>query len=156
MLPRDWIVTYAVPFFGKDQFGTGLEFRGVVRIDVKLDDVDINQCAMPFYEANAFKNTDRCDYISTLCVPVPGKGFIKGGYKCQCRAGFEYPFLDKNDFYPGDQLEKEWFTLQTNHSLESRFYQLTCRIAMASSVKANLVLIGMSFVLFLLSIEGWK
>lgn len=27
ILPRDWIVTYAVPFFGKDQFGTGLEFR---------------------------------------------------------------------------------------------------------------------------------
>ncbi len=40
--------------------------RGVVRIDIKLDDVDINQCYMPYYEANAFKNSDRCDYYSTL------------------------------------------------------------------------------------------
>lgn len=65
ILPRDWIVTYAVPFFGKDQFGTGLEFRGVVRVDVKLEDLDINQCAMPFHVANAFKNSDRCDFYST-------------------------------------------------------------------------------------------
>lgn len=68
MLPREWIVTYSVPFFGKDQFGKGLEFRGVVRIDVKLEDVDINQCSMPFYVANAFKNTNRCDFHSTVVI----------------------------------------------------------------------------------------
>ena len=101
---------------------------------------------MPFHEANAFKNTDRCDFFSTLCIPVPGKGFVKGGYKCQCRAGFEYPFLDKNDFYPGDQLEKEWFTLTTNNSLESRFFQLKCRIAKATSIKANIYLIILSMI----------
>lgn len=150
ILPRDWIITYAVPFFGKDQFGTGLEFRGVVRVDVKLDELDINQCYMPYYEANAFKNSDRCDYYSTICIPTAGKGFVKGGYKCQCRAGFEYPFLDKNDFYPGDQLEKEWFTLTTNASMESRFFQLKCRIAKASSIKPNtyLILISMVFLRF--------
>ena len=38
----------------------------MVKIDIKLDDVDINQCYMPYYEANAFKNSDRCDYYSTL------------------------------------------------------------------------------------------
>jgi hypothetical protein len=43
-----------------------LIYRGVVRIDVKLDELDIDQCAMPFHVANAFKNTDRCDYHSTL------------------------------------------------------------------------------------------
>ncbi len=66
LLPRDWIVTYAVPFFGRDQFGSGLEFRGVVRVDIKLEGLDINQCAMPFFVANAFKNSDRCDYQSTV------------------------------------------------------------------------------------------
>lgn len=79
-------------------------------------------------------------------MPVPGKGFVKGGYKCQCRAGFEYPFLDKNDFYPGDQMEKEWHTLTSNNSLESRFFQLKCRIGLAASVKANLYVIT-AFVL---------
>lgn len=152
MLPRDWIITYSVPFFGKDQFGTGLEFRGVVRVDVKLDELDINQCYKPYYEANAFKNSDRCDYYSTLCVPTPGKGFVKGGYKCQCRAGFEYPFLDKNDFYPGDQLEKEWFTLTTNASMESRFFQLKCRIGNATSIRPNIYLIIMSLILFSFSL----
>ena len=79
---------------------------------------------------------------------MPGKGFVKGGYKCQCRAGFEYPFLDKNDFYPGDQLEKEWFTLTTNASLESRFYQLKCRIAMGLSIKPSVPLITLALFLF--------
>ena len=83
---------------------------------------------------------------------MPGKGFIKGGYKCQCRDGFEYPFLDKNDFYPGDQLEKEWFTLNSNVSLESRFFQLKCRIAMATSVKANLYLMATMSMLYLYSV----
>lgn len=77
ILPRDWIITYSVPFFGKDQFGTGLEFRGVVRVDVKLDELDINQCYKPYYEANAFKNSDRCDYYSTLCVPTPGRVLLR-------------------------------------------------------------------------------
>jgi hypothetical protein len=104
---------------------------------------------MPYHEPNAFKNTDRCDYHSTLCVPVSGKGFTKGGYKCRCRAGFEYPFLDKNDFYPGDQMEKEWFTLLSNTSLESRFFQLKCRIAMASSITPNFKLITMTIFGFI-------
>jgi hypothetical protein len=83
---------------------------------------------------------------------VAGKGFVKGGYKCQCRAGFEYPFLDKNDFYTGEQLEKEWFTLTSNSSLESRFFQLKCRIANASSIRANLYLIFASVLLFVHSV----
>lgn len=66
LLPRDWIITYAVPFFGKDQFGNGLEFRGVVRVDVRLDELDINQCSMPHYVANAFKGSDRCEFLSTI------------------------------------------------------------------------------------------
>jgi hypothetical protein len=106
---------------------------------------------MPYYEANAFKNSDRCDYYSTICKPIEGKGFVKGGYKCQCRAGFEYPFLDKNDFYPGDQLEKEWYTLTTNVSMESRFFSLKCRIAKASGIQPNVYLIAFAFIIFKLN-----
>lgn len=39
--------------------------RGVVTIDVKLDELDIQQCPGPFHEPNAFKNTARCDYETT-------------------------------------------------------------------------------------------
>lgn len=45
-----------------------LFYRGVVRIDVRLEDVDINQCPMAYHVANAFKNSDRCDYTSTLVI----------------------------------------------------------------------------------------
>jgi hypothetical protein len=67
---------------------------------------------------------------------------MRGGYKCQCRAGYEYPFLDRNDFYPGDQMEKEWFNLISNDTQGSRFYQLKCRIAFANSIKPNLILLN--------------
>ena len=40
--------------------------RGVIRVDVHLRYLDINQCSMPYYVANAFKNSDRCDYQSTV------------------------------------------------------------------------------------------
>jgi hypothetical protein len=46
MLPRDWIVTYTVPFFGRDQFygkdsssprsNNGLEFRLVSFLNFKM------------------------------------------------------------------------------------------------------------------------
>ena len=26
------------------------------------------------------------------CVPILGRGFETGGYKCECRQGYEYPF----------------------------------------------------------------
>lgn len=80
LLPRDWIVTYAVPFFGKDKFGSGLEFRGVVRVDIRLEELDLNQCSMPFYVANAFKGSDRCDYQSTVVSVLIWIFLKKKGY----------------------------------------------------------------------------
>ena len=26
------------------------------------------------------------------CVPILGRGFETGGYKCECKQGYEYPF----------------------------------------------------------------
>lgn len=40
-------------------------YRGVVKVDVKLDYLDISQCPQEFYLANAFKNTAKCDFKST-------------------------------------------------------------------------------------------
>ena len=30
--------------------------------------------------------------ICLQCVPILGRGFETGGYKCECRQGYEYPF----------------------------------------------------------------
>ena len=39
--------------------------RGVVIVDAKLDELDINQCPMDYHVPNAFKDTARCDFQST-------------------------------------------------------------------------------------------
>ncbi|CAF1512239.1 unnamed protein product, partial [Adineta steineri] len=135
-LPRQWIVTYAVPFFGLDTLGINLEFKGVVRVDAYLNYLDINQCSMPEYVPNAFKGSDRCDYQSTVCEPIFGRGFRLGKYKCRCRPGYEYPFIDQNDFFNGDAMDTQWDLLMSNNSHISRFDQLKCRIAMANSIKS--------------------
>ncbi|CAM4773551.1 unnamed protein product [Rotaria magnacalcarata] len=146
-LPRQWIVTYAVPFFGLDTLGINIEFKGVVRIDTYLSYLDINQCSMSHYVPNAFKGSDHCDYQSTLCEPIFGRGFLLGKYKCRCRPGYEYPFLDQNDFFLGDVLDTQWDILLSNTSRISSYDILKCRIAIASSIKP------ISFILLLSSIS---
>ncbi|CAF0865283.1 unnamed protein product [Rotaria sordida] len=142
-LPRQWIVTYAVPFFGLDVLGINLEFKGVIRIDTYLRYLDINQCSLPHYIPNAFKGSDRCDYQSTICEPIFGRGFRLGKYKCRCRPGYEYPFIDQNDFFNGDVMDIQWNILMSNNSRTSSFDQLKCRLAIANSIRP------ISFILLL-------
>ena len=42
------------------------------------------------------------------CVALPGKRFTQGGYKCECKQGYEYPFNDRAWFFDGQTLEEEW------------------------------------------------
>ncbi|UJR33524.1 hypothetical protein I4U23_020969 [Adineta vaga] len=149
-LPRQWIVTYAVPFFGLDALGINLEFKGVVRVDTHLNYLDINQCSMPYYVPNAFKGSDRCDYQSTMCEPLLGRGFRLGKYKCRCRPGYEYPFIDQNDFFTGDTLDTQWELLMNDNSHISRFNQLICRIALASSIKPVNFIVFIAIISFVM------
>lgn len=58
-----------------------------------------------------------------------------GKYKCRCRPGYEYPYIDQNDFFLGDTMDAQWEILMSNFSSLSRFDQLKCRIAMANSIR---------------------
>ncbi|KAM6114818.1 LOW QUALITY PROTEIN: putative G-protein coupled receptor 179 [Phoenicopterus ruber ruber] len=60
------------------------EFKGVVRVDVELRDVAIDQCA----SGRWFAGTHRCDLNSTQCVPQESRGFVLGRYLCRCKPGF--------------------------------------------------------------------
>ena len=42
------------------------------------------------------------------CVPLPGKGFDIGSYKCECRQGYEYPFKDLQWYFHGQTMEEEY------------------------------------------------
>ncbi|XP_067397267.1 probable G-protein coupled receptor 179 [Emydura macquarii macquarii] len=79
-----WLVTLSSSFYGLKP-DLSPEFKGVMRLDIKLQNVDINQCAGG---PGWFTDTHRCDLNSTQCVPQKSRGFILGRYRCLCKPGF--------------------------------------------------------------------
>ncbi|XP_077470980.1 metabotropic glycine receptor-like isoform X2 [Stigmatopora argus] len=78
-----WLLTLSAGFYGLKK-DAELEFRGVVRLDVNLQDVDIDQCG----DSGWFAETHRCNITSMECIPKVGHGFVLDKYKCQCKRGF--------------------------------------------------------------------
>ncbi|XP_041376152.1 uncharacterized protein LOC121388737 [Gigantopelta aegis] len=138
----EWILTYVVPFFGLDGLRKKIQFKGVVTVDVPLDLLEIDQCPGPFYMANAFKNTARCDQISTSCRKQNGFAFQRGAYRCTCRQGFEFPHRYGKFRFDGSLMELEWE--KKEKGLFSRFDQLKCRIAGSEMVVIHRMLLMLS------------
>ncbi|XP_041824459.1 probable G-protein coupled receptor 158 [Melanotaenia boesemani] len=84
-VPR-WLLTLSAAFYGLKS-NLVPEFRGVVRVDVNLQDVDIDQCATDGW----FAGTHRCNLTTMECLPLPGHGFVLDKYKCDCKKGFYHP-----------------------------------------------------------------
>uniref|UniRef100_A0A3B4TNC2 GPR158/179 extracellular domain-containing protein n=1 Tax=Seriola dumerili TaxID=41447 RepID=A0A3B4TNC2_SERDU len=80
-----WLLTLSAGFYGLKS-NSAPEF-GVVRVDVNLQDVDIDQCS----SSGWFAGTHRCNLTSMECTPIVGHGFVLDKYKCQCRRGFYHP-----------------------------------------------------------------
>ncbi|ESO11626.1 hypothetical protein HELRODRAFT_108901 [Helobdella robusta] len=142
----DWIITYSVPFFGFNSVGTAIEFKGVVTVDVMLNELDINQCPQDYFVPNAFKDTARCHYETTYCVYIAGKKFITGGYKCDCKVGYEYPFNDNAWYFDGQTVEEEYRKKVTGDK-QTRYDNLQCRIAGSSKLSSSTFLIFTVFIL---------
>ncbi|XP_076828587.1 metabotropic glycine receptor [Brachyhypopomus gauderio] len=81
-----WLLTLSTGFYGV-RTNAAPEFRGVVRVDVNLQDVDIDQCSSTGW----FAGTHRCNLTTTECKPVTGHGFVLDNYRCLCRTGFYHP-----------------------------------------------------------------
>ena len=128
-------------FFGLNDLKEKLEFKGAVTVDVALNELGINQCPDDFTVANAFKNTARCDYETQFCEPIESTGFVTGKYKCNCRQGFEYTYLDSNWYFDGQMMEKEYKAMMRGQP--NRFESLKCRIAGASSHSASVLLMNL-------------
>ncbi|KAM6368591.1 LOW QUALITY PROTEIN: putative G-protein coupled receptor 179 [Pluvialis apricaria] len=79
-----WAVTLSSAFYGLKP-DLSPEFKGVVRVDIDLRDVAIDQCASG---PGWFADTHRCDLNSTQCVPQESRGFVLGRYLCRCKPGF--------------------------------------------------------------------
>uniref|UniRef100_A0A3Q3MHZ9 Probable G-protein coupled receptor 158 n=1 Tax=Mastacembelus armatus TaxID=205130 RepID=A0A3Q3MHZ9_9TELE len=81
-----WLLTLSAGFYALKS-NSAPDFRGVVRVDVNLQDVDIDQCSTSGW----FAGTHRCNLTSMECTPIVGHGFVLDKYKCQCRRGFYHP-----------------------------------------------------------------
>lgn len=133
--------------------------------------MDINQCDDDYFIPNAFKNTHKCDrktsYVSSFeeprqradfdskhslfqCVPIQGRLFQTGGYKCECLQGYEYPFEDLITYYDGQLVEAEFENIVLDK--ESRYDLYQCRLAGAGALKSAAITISISaFLLYLYS-----
>lgn len=127
---NQWLISYSSPFFGWDKLKLKVEFKGIVIVNLKLNDLDVNQCdsrlnTQDIY--NAFKDTHKCDRKSTRCVPISGRKFDSGGYKCECLQGYEYPFNLPTTYIDGQMMEAEFSNVLQNRP--SRFESLGCRLS---------------------------
>ena len=72
-------------------------------------------------------------------MPILGRGFESGGYKCECLQGYEYPFEDLITYYDGQLVESEFQNIMNDK--ETRYDLFKCRLAGAAGIKAQLTLI---------------
>uniref|UniRef100_A0A3Q1JJS5 G-protein coupled receptors family 3 profile domain-containing protein n=1 Tax=Anabas testudineus TaxID=64144 RepID=A0A3Q1JJS5_ANATE len=88
-----WMLTLSTSFYGLKPDLTP-EFRGVIRVDVNIQDIDLDQCAT----GDAwFADTHQCNRTSMECMPIPGRGFRLGQYCCRCKDGYYNPEIDPQD-----------------------------------------------------------
>ncbi|XP_062894174.1 metabotropic glycine receptor-like [Mobula hypostoma] len=88
LIPK-WMVTMSTSFYGLKP-DLSPEFKGVVRIDINLESLDIDQCST----GNGwFADSHWCDVNTTECSPLKGQGFQLGAYQCVCKEGYYNPNL---------------------------------------------------------------
>ncbi|NXA31913.1 GP158 protein, partial [Eudromia elegans] len=109
-----WLVTLSAAFYGLRP-NLFPEFRGVVKVDINLQKVDIDQCSSEGW----FSGTHKCHLNSSECMPIKGLGFVLGAYKCICKAGFYHPNIfsvnsfqrkDADKRFSGGDLSEEVYT----------------------------------------------
>ncbi|KAK6982245.1 G-protein coupled receptor 158, partial [Biomphalaria glabrata] len=83
--------------------------RGTSGIDIDLQKVDIDQCpGTNAAEENVFANSSKCRHQTTQCEHIPGLGFRRGSYKCVCKPGFYFPYLESSEkYFKGTDVEDE-------------------------------------------------
>nr|XP_056713455.1 probable G-protein coupled receptor 158 [Euleptes europaea] len=109
-----WLVTLSAAFYGL-QPNLHPEFRGVVKMDINLQKVDIDQCSSEGW----FSGTHKCHLNNSECMPIKGLGFVLGAYKCICKAGFYHPEIfsvnsfqrkDSASRFSGGEMTEEVYT----------------------------------------------
>ncbi|XP_038611677.1 probable G-protein coupled receptor 158 [Tachyglossus aculeatus] len=90
-----WLLTLSAAFYGLRP-DLAPEFRGIMKVDINLQKVDIDQCSSDGW----FSGTHRCHLNSSECLPTKGLGFVLGAYKCICKPGFYHPRIFTVNNFP--------------------------------------------------------
>merc|ERR1711936_1093525 len=135
-LVKKWKITYASPFFGWNSLRNRIEFKGAVAVSMDIKMLDVNQCPNDYHTPNAFKRTHKCDEKTSYCVPILGRGFGTGGYKCECKQGYEYPFEDPIHYFDGQLMDAEFLNLVQGKP--NWFDMYKCRLAAASGLSSSM------------------
>uniref|UniRef100_A0A3Q2YIG0 G protein-coupled receptor 179 n=1 Tax=Hippocampus comes TaxID=109280 RepID=A0A3Q2YIG0_HIPCM len=85
-VPR-WMLTLSAAFYGLKP-DLSPEFRGLIRVDVDIQDMDVDQCTT---QDGWFADTHQCNRTSMECMPIGGRGFRLGQYCCRCKDGYYNP-----------------------------------------------------------------
>ncbi|XP_070712690.1 metabotropic glycine receptor [Pempheris klunzingeri] len=88
-----WMLTLSTSFYGLKPDLTP-EFRGVIRVDVNIQNINLNQCSTG---DGWFADTHQCNRTTMECVPIPRRGFRLGQYCCRCREGYYNPQIAPQD-----------------------------------------------------------
>ncbi|XP_029706495.1 probable G-protein coupled receptor 158 [Takifugu rubripes] len=88
-----WMLTLSMPFYGLKPDLTP-EFRGVIRVDVNIQDIDLDQCRKG---DGWFADTHQCNRTTMECVTIPGRGFRLGQFCCRCKEGYYNPEIKAPD-----------------------------------------------------------
>lgn len=142
---KKWKITYASPFFGFNSLRNRIEFKGAVAVSMDIKMLDVNQCNGEYHVANAFKRTHKCDEKTSYCVPIDGRGFFTGGYKCECKQGYEYPFEDPIIYFDGQRLDNEFLNMVEGK--KNWFDMYKCRLAGAATLSSSF-----SMIIFVITI----
>ncbi|XP_037071884.1 probable G-protein coupled receptor CG31760 [Pollicipes pollicipes] len=92
---KRWLLSYTVRVPPHPLQSTPRTSR-FISFDVDVSALDINQCDLADGESvtsdsaqhvNTFRGSHKC-HETTTCSFTPGRGWVRGGYVCRCRAGF--------------------------------------------------------------------
>ncbi|KAM7394708.1 hypothetical protein PAMP_021494 [Pampus punctatissimus] len=92
-----WMLTLSTSFYGLKPDLTP-EFRGVIRVDVNIQDIDLDQCTTG---DGWFADTHQCNRTTMECMPITGRGFRLGQYCCHCKEGYYNPEIAPQDLDGG-------------------------------------------------------
>lgn len=126
----DWVVSYVVPIL-KATTDSHQQYRvmGEVYVDIKLDDLDINQCSHGNTSDDEFADTHHC-HPTSVCSPLSGKGFKLGSYTCNCKPGYYRPNASKTEqYFNGENIEVHYKSVCQNVTslADDKFTCLPCK-----------------------------